>query len=139
MRSEGIYGARYSVLHELPYFDPVGMHVIDPMHNILEGTAKRVMQVWKETGLLHIQSFQILQSRVDSLKVPSDLDPGIPAKIESAFEGFTTSQWKIWVCTYSLYALKSLLNDTDYNIWKCFVYAARILCSNSSYNSKSVG
>lgn len=129
VRLEGIYGARYSVLRELPYFDSVRMHVIEPMHNISEGTAKRVMQVWKEIGVLHSQSFQTLQSRVDSLKVPSDLDPGIPAKIESAPEGFTASQWKIWVRAYSLDALKGLLNDTDYNIWKCFVSAARILCS----------
>ena len=36
------YGVRYSCV---PYFDVVRMHVIDPMHNLLEGTAKRVMQV----------------------------------------------------------------------------------------------
>ena len=75
-----------------PYFDPFRMHAIDPMHNILESIAKRVMQVWKEKGILNSQSFPILQSRVDSLKVPNDLDPGIPVKIESAFEGFTTAQ-----------------------------------------------
>ena len=34
-RLEGIYGARYSILHDLSYFDPVRMHDIDPMHNIL--------------------------------------------------------------------------------------------------------
>ncbi|KAI8493057.1 hypothetical protein Bbelb_290610 [Branchiostoma belcheri] len=44
-RIEKKYGARYSSLHDLPYFDVVRMHVIDPMHNLLEGTAKRVMQV----------------------------------------------------------------------------------------------
>lgn len=128
-RLEGIYGARYSRLHELPYFDPVRMHLIDSMHNILEGTAKRVMQVWRETGTLDSQSFKVLQSRVNCLKVPGDLDPDIPSKIESAFQGFTASQWKIWVCTYSLFALKCLLSENDYNIWKCFVSAARILCA----------
>ncbi|KAI8493934.1 hypothetical protein Bbelb_282810 [Branchiostoma belcheri] len=46
-RIEKKYGARYSSLHDLPYFDVVRMHVIDPMHNLLEGTAKRVMQTFE--------------------------------------------------------------------------------------------
>ena len=34
------HGLRYSVLLELPYFDVVRYSVIDPMHNLLLGTAK---------------------------------------------------------------------------------------------------
>ena len=45
------YGCRYSVLLELPYFDPVVMCIVDPMHNLLLGTAKHVMPVWKEESL----------------------------------------------------------------------------------------
>ena len=30
-------GARYSELFRLPYFKPVQMHVIDPMHNLFLG------------------------------------------------------------------------------------------------------
>ena len=33
-------GCRYSVLLELPYFHPILMCIIDPMHNLLLGTAK---------------------------------------------------------------------------------------------------
>lgn len=32
-----MYGVRYSELHSLPYFDPVRMHVVDPMHNLFLG------------------------------------------------------------------------------------------------------
>ena len=30
-------GVRYSQLFRLPYFDPVRMHLIDPMHNLMLG------------------------------------------------------------------------------------------------------
>lgn len=33
-------GVRYSELFRLPYFDPVKMHVVDPMHNLFLGTYK---------------------------------------------------------------------------------------------------
>ena len=33
------YGLRYSELNWLPYYNPVQMHVVDPMHNLLLGTA----------------------------------------------------------------------------------------------------
>ena len=38
-------GVRYSLLLELPYFNPIRFHVIDPMHNLLLGTAKHMMQI----------------------------------------------------------------------------------------------
>ncbi|XP_078703166.1 uncharacterized protein LOC144928530 isoform X3 [Branchiostoma floridae x Branchiostoma belcheri] len=128
-RIEAEFGARYSSFLNLPYFDPIRMHVVDPMHNLLEGTAKRVLQMWKETNVLSNSSFKTLQSRVDNMKVPSDLDGGLPGKIEHSFDGFKAAQWKHWVCTYSLYALKGIINVQDYNIWNCFVTAARILCN----------
>ena len=46
------YGVKYWVLLELPYFDPTRMVVIDPMHNLLLGTAKHMMSVWTKTGKL---------------------------------------------------------------------------------------
>ena len=36
------FGVRYSVLLALSYLDPVKFSVIDPMHNLLLGTAKYV-------------------------------------------------------------------------------------------------
>ena len=41
------YGVRCSVLNELPYFDSPRMCIIDPMHNLLLGTSKHTMEVWK--------------------------------------------------------------------------------------------
>ncbi|XP_035665651.1 uncharacterized protein LOC118408900 [Branchiostoma floridae] len=128
-RIEKEYGARYSSLHDLQYFNVINMHIVDVMHNLLEGTAKRVMQVWRDTGVLSKEQFCTLQARVDEMTVPSNIDSSIPAKIESSFEGFTAAQWKSWVCIYSLFALKGVIPEEDYNIWRLFVSATRLLCS----------
>ena len=46
-------GAQYSEMCRLPYFDIIQNHVIDPMHNVYLGTAKHMIKVWKESGLLY--------------------------------------------------------------------------------------
>ncbi|CAB4028333.1 Hypothetical predicted protein [Paramuricea clavata] len=44
--TEALYGARYSELLRLPYFDCVRFTVVDPMHNLFLGTAKHLVEVW---------------------------------------------------------------------------------------------
>ena len=66
-------GVRYSVLLELPYFDPIRFHVIDPMHNLLLGTAKRMMVTWTEAGLLSNKVFDELEDRVKRISAPKDI------------------------------------------------------------------
>ena len=39
------YGVRYSVLLELPYWDPIKFAVVDPMHNLFLGTGKHMMHI----------------------------------------------------------------------------------------------
>ena len=39
---ESDHGIRYSVLLELPYFNPIRFAVVDPMHNLFLGTGKHV-------------------------------------------------------------------------------------------------
>lgn len=51
---ERLHGIRYSVLTELPYFNPARMTIIDPMHNLLLGTTKYTMNIWKELDLLDL-------------------------------------------------------------------------------------
>ena len=38
-------GCRYRALLELPYFDAVRMHVMEPMHNLMLGSGKHMMRV----------------------------------------------------------------------------------------------
>jgi len=47
-------GVRYSIVNELDYHDPVKDHVIEPMHNLLIGVAKRIFQTFTSDGLIDI-------------------------------------------------------------------------------------
>ena len=45
-------GVRYSCLLQLAYFDASRMCIIDPMHNLLLGTSKKVIDLWKTKNVL---------------------------------------------------------------------------------------
>ena len=121
-------GIRYSVLIELPYFDPIRFTVVDPMHNLFLGTAKRVMKkIWIEKDLISKDNMKVIQTRVDSMRVPSDIGR-IPRKIASSFGGFTAEQWKNWVIVYSMFALRGILPQEHYSCWQAFVLSCYFLC-----------
>ena len=65
------------------------------MHNLLLGTAKSVMTIWKESGLLSNSSFENIQKQVDLVNLPAGIGR-IPRKIAPGFSDFTTEQWKTW-------------------------------------------
>lgn len=119
-------GCRYSVLLELPYFDPIRMCVVDPMHNLL-GTAKHMLSVWTDLNLLSPTHFKDIQIKVDSFSTPEDVGR-IPTKIASGFSGFKADQWRNWTVIFSLFCLKEILPRSDYNCWKKFVKACHLLC-----------
>ena len=120
-------GVRYSVLHELPYFNASRMTIIDPMHNLLLGTAKYLVNHWKDTGAIGTQQFEEIQSVVDSFTSPCEIGR-IPYKIASGFSSFTADQWRNWIVLYSLVSLKSVLPFRQYRHWQLFVKACRLLC-----------
>ena len=74
-------GVRYSILLDLPYFNPLRMCVIDPMHNLLLGTAEHMLSVWIDLARQH---FDDIQCKVDSFTTPGR----IPTKIAAGFSGF---------------------------------------------------
>ena len=50
---ESLHGVLYSELFRLPYFDPVSMHVINPMHNLVLRIVKHAFKTWIEVGKLN--------------------------------------------------------------------------------------
>ena len=129
------YGVRYSCLLQLPYFDAPRMCVIDPMHNLLLGTAKHCIDIWKSTGLLSSDHFHEIQKKVDNFTCPNDVGR-IPSKIQSSFSGFTADQWKSWTILFSLYCLKNILPLHDYNCWLLFVKACALFCQRKFTTSE---
>ena len=121
------HGVRYSALLELPYFDPVTMCVIDPMHNLLLGTCKHIVEIWKSRAILTSKDFDNIQTRVNAFVCPSDVGR-IPSKLSSGFSGMTADQWKNWILLFSLYSLKDVLPWRDYRCWHTFVKICCLLC-----------
>ena len=126
--AESRYGVRYSVLLELPYFDPIRMSIIDPMHNLFLGTAKHQMRVWKDAGIVDNSTLDVIQKRVDMIHCPTDLG-NIPHKVGSGFSNLTADQLKNWTLVFSMFALLNILNEQQRKCWQKFVLACRWLCS----------
>ena len=85
------------MLLNLPHFDIIRFHTIDPIHNIFLGIAKHTSMVWKETKVLNTTDFETLQNRINSLKPPPNIGR-IPRKIESGFAKFTADQLLCQMC-----------------------------------------
>ncbi|OCH86190.1 hypothetical protein OBBRIDRAFT_814722 [Obba rivulosa] len=75
------HAARYFALSRLPYFDPVRMSVIDPMHNILLGVVKTQ---WYDTWILT----RTLRERTSTKKLPRELD-----RIHALLTQFEMPSW----------------------------------------------
>jgi hypothetical protein len=119
------YGIKFSNLLNLPYFDIVRWHTIDPMHNLFLGIAKHAFKTWKELGVLHANDYETLQLKVDLMNPPPKLGR-IVRKIGSGFASFTANEWKNWILIYSIHALHGVLPSAHFNCWCMFVEACRI-------------
>ena len=97
----------YTAFLRLPYFDPIRFHVVDPMHNLLLGTAKDMMDVWVDQGIISKQILQSIQGKIEHIRTPVDVGK-IPSKISASFAGFKTDQWHNWTLLFSVICLKSL-------------------------------
>ena len=124
---ESEHGVRYSELFRLPYYDPIRMHVIDPMHNLLLGVAKHAFMIWVDTGLLNDQKLKRIDERQLAVKVPSDIGR-ISGPMSKVYKCLKADEWKHWVLIYSMYCLRNVLNKKHLNVWCMFVNACSILC-----------
>ena len=127
---ESMYGVRFSELTRLPYLNIIRHHVVDPMHNLYLGTSKNMIKLWKKLGILKLEHFDLIQSRLDDMNIPQGIGR-VPHKIHSKFSGLTADQWCNWTNLYSLYALRDILPPEHYRCWAMFVEASVILCQFS--------
>ena len=65
---------------------------MDPMHNLLLGSAKHIMNLWVNNDIITRTDFDKIQDIVDSFVVPNDVGR-IPYRIGSGFSGFKADQW----------------------------------------------
>ena len=79
------HGLRFCQLLDLPYFDIIRYHVIDPMHNLFEGSAKYFMKLLLENNLINMG---IVKNVSKAIVTPVKIGR-LPMKIDSNYSGFT--------------------------------------------------
>ena len=119
-------GVSVLILCKLPYFNIVRCHLIDPMHNFYLGTAKHMVKIWKDEGLIKQTHLNMIQTKIDEFNVPYGIGR-IPYKIGSNFAGLTADQWMNWTNIFSLHALRDILPSRDIDCWSLFVQASTLL------------
>lgn len=132
-------GVRYSELHRLPYFDPVEMCAVDPMHAILLGLVKKevnllLSQAPDEEGtppMLNPRDLQTLKKRLKAIEVPSDCGRLPTALLEKAtLDGFTAQQWLLFAAVYARPCFFEMIPEQNY---KCLVLLCEIVEACATY------
>lgn len=101
------------------------------MHNLYLGTAKYIFSgVWLKNNVISPESVKgIINSRVLSLSIPPEVRFNkLPAGLLQYPSSLTAEQWMLWVNYYSLYCLYKLIPSENFECWRHFVLASRILC-----------
>lgn len=127
---ESQHGLRYSELVQLPYFEISRYCVVDPMHNLFEGTAHHFMKTILKSDLLTDDAMKIVEERALAIQPPSDVGR-LPLKVASKFAGFKADQWRNWIIIFSEIALIGLIPQPYYNCWQKFVKACKLICSRA--------
>jgi len=104
------------------------MAIVDPMHNLFQSTAKKMIKLWLNLKVLHADQLKLIQYKIDSVDAASNIG-AIPRKNSSSFGGFTAKQWKNWTLVFSIFALKDILPNSDLEIWRHYVLACKSLVS----------
>ena len=129
-KAELEHGCRYSALLDLPYFDPIKMLMIDPMHNLFMGTAKHFFfNILIGRGILNKAALETIKSRLRSATVPSGLGR-LPTSINTG-TFLTAEQWMNWTLYFSIYCLHDLIRKDYIECWRHFVLASSKLCQYS--------
>lgn len=124
---ESSLGCRYTALLDLPYYRPIEMTLIDPMHNLFLGTAKHFARdIWIGRSILQAGELAKIESRLRNAIVPIGLGR-LPVSINTGIF-LTADQWKNWTLYFSIYCLKELLPDSELECWRHFVLSCRRLC-----------
>jgi len=123
-------GSRFTELFNLPYYDCNRFAIIDPMHNLLLGTPKRILhREWLQNGLISKKSLEEIQEVVCNCTVPNGLGR-IPLKISSNFSNLTADEWKNWTLLFSPFVLHNYLPPDHLECWQSYISACKIYCSS---------
>ena len=124
---ESTLGVRYTESLRLPYYDCVRFVVIDPIHNLLLGTAKCLFHKWIELGLLKQDDLNKIQNHINEIVVPPDIGR-IPNKIESGSSGMTAEELDAGI--FAIHFIHCIAKNT-LRLLMIFVAACRLMCART--------
>lgn len=123
-------GCRFSSLLDLPYFRPIEVLLIDPMHNLSLGIAKHFARdIWIGRNIPDTFAITKIERRLRNLIIPVGLGR-IPVSINVGCF-LIADQWKNWTIYFSIYCLQDLLPPPQLKCWRHFVLACRRICQFS--------
>ena len=131
---ESSLGVRYSEFFRLPYFNPIKFHVVDPMHNLLLGTAKHTFRVWIDHGVIDDEKISLIDNLIEEVSKSKEI--GRMTRSMGHYKSLKAEEWKNWVILFSLYCLKDILPKNIFNIWQMFVRACNLLLQMSISDSE---
>ena len=87
-------GTRWLELHRLEYFDSVHSTIINPIHNLFLGTAKRMVMVWLINNLITDNDLKQMQVLADGIVLPPDYVT-LKQKIANRFPFMTANNYRL--------------------------------------------
>ncbi len=119
------------MLYDLPYYEPIRMVIIDPMHNLFLGTAKHFMTNLTRKETIKVKDNVKMQECMDKFQVPPEMSR-IPRKIASSWCELTAAEWMHWTLYFSRIVFRQIgleqLKESSELIWNYFVEACRLMC-----------
>ena len=113
----------------LPYYDCICCTIIDPMHSLFLGTAKRLMHTqWLKNNLISKADLNVIQDRINAFCIPNNIGK-IKHKISSEFSNLNANEWKNLTLLFYLSSLFDILPEDHLTCWHNFVSACNIYCS----------
>ena len=143
-RKEKENGTRWSVLLDLPYFDPIHHVDIDIMHNLLLGLTKKMVTIWTSPTtvgrktvppMLSTARLKEMQSLLEQkLVLPlGHAGSSIARKIAigDGFSHFKAEEWATWLLVLSPHLLPQCISKEAYDHYMLLVKASKTLFAPS--------
>lgn len=123
-------GTRWSVFHDLPYFNLIRFVVFDPMHNVWLGTCKRMIIYFvKHMKYFTNSDLDNMAEMVSNIVMPFGFDISSMARKITTGDGFAyfkADEWRVFSLFLSPLLFKSLPSAV-YNNWMTFISALQVM------------
>ena len=107
--------ARYSALIELPYFDPIHMLVIDPMHCWLLGVLRHVLIVFLNHDCMTVSQLVRVDKKLEKISLPRKV--GRFRNKLSLVTSWKAAEVKNFTLFLSRWAFEDILEKKYYALW----------------------